>query len=67
MVKPDIAARQLEADKAASEPAATGVGAIGNGGATGTYTGGKPATAEFSIPVPKDKEVKLTYRVRMRF
>jgi hypothetical protein len=24
-------------------------------------------TAEFSIPVPKDKEVKLTYRVRMRF
>jgi hypothetical protein len=24
-------------------------------------------TAEFAIPVPKDKEVKLTYRVRMRF
>lgn len=24
-------------------------------------------TAEFEIPVPKDKEVKLTYRVRMRF
>lgn len=24
-------------------------------------------TAEFSIPVPKDKETKLTYRVRMRF
>ncbi len=24
-------------------------------------------TAEFNIPVPKDKEVKLTYRVRMRF
>jgi hypothetical protein len=24
-------------------------------------------TAEFSIPVPKDKEVKLTYRVRMRY
>jgi hypothetical protein len=24
-------------------------------------------TAEFTIPVPKDKEVKLTYRVRMRF
>ncbi|MBP1751243.1 MAG: hypothetical protein H6Q57_79 [Geobacteraceae bacterium] len=23
--------------------------------------------AEFSIPVPKDKEVKLTYRVRMRY
>jgi hypothetical protein len=24
-------------------------------------------SAEFSIPVPKDKETKLTYRVRMRF
>jgi hypothetical protein len=24
-------------------------------------------TAEFAIPVPKDKEVKLTYRVRLRF
>lgn len=24
-------------------------------------------TAEFEIPVPKDKEVKLTYRVRIRF
>jgi hypothetical protein len=24
-------------------------------------------TAEFAIPVPKDKETKLTYRVRMRF
>ena len=24
-------------------------------------------TAEFSIPVPRDKEVKLTYRVRMRY
>ncbi len=24
-------------------------------------------TAEFNIPVPKDKETKLTYRVRMRF
>jgi len=24
-------------------------------------------TAEFTIPVPQDKEVKLTYRVRMRF
>ena len=24
-------------------------------------------TAEFNVPLPKDKEVKLTYRVRMRF
>ncbi len=24
-------------------------------------------TAEFNIPVPKDKEVKLIYRVRMRY
>jgi hypothetical protein len=24
-------------------------------------------TAEFNVPVPKDKEVKLTYRVRMRY
>ncbi|MBI5026025.1 MAG: DUF4139 domain-containing protein [Nitrospirae bacterium] len=24
-------------------------------------------TAEFDIPVPKDKEIKLTYRVRMRY
>jgi hypothetical protein len=23
--------------------------------------------AEFNIPVPKDKEAKLTYRVRMRY
>jgi hypothetical protein len=25
------------------------------------------STAEFNLPVPKDKETKLTYRVRMRF
>jgi hypothetical protein len=25
------------------------------------------STAEFNIPVPRDKEVKLTYRVRMRY
>ena len=31
------------------------------------YTKTEAFTAEFAIPVPKDKEVKLTYRVRMRF
>jgi hypothetical protein len=31
------------------------------------YTKTEAFTAEFNIPVPKDKEVKLTYRVRMRF
>ena len=24
-------------------------------------------TAEFTVPVPKDRETKITYRVRMRF
>ncbi len=31
------------------------------------YTKTEAFTAEFTISVPKDKEVKLTYRVRMRF
>jgi hypothetical protein len=31
------------------------------------YKKAEAFTAEFAIPVPKDKEVKLTYRVRMRF
>jgi hypothetical protein len=31
------------------------------------YTKTSAFTAEFNIPVPKDKEVKLAYRVRMRF
>ena len=31
------------------------------------YTKTEAFTAEFKIPVPKDKETKLTYRVRMRF
>lgn len=31
------------------------------------YTKTEAFTAEFDIPVPKDKETKLTYRVRMRF
>ncbi len=31
------------------------------------YTKTEAFTAEFNIPVPKDKETKLTYRVRMRF
>lgn len=31
------------------------------------YRKTKAFTAEFNIPVPKDKETKLTYRVRMRF
>lgn len=32
-----------------------------------TYKKTDASTAEFSIPVQKDKETKLTYRVRMRF
>lgn len=31
------------------------------------YTKTGAFTAEFAIPVPKDKEVKLTYRARMRY
>ena len=31
------------------------------------YKKSEAFTAEFNIPVPKDKESKLTYRVRMRF
>lgn len=31
------------------------------------YKKAEAFTAEFNIPVPKDKESKLTYRVRMRF
>jgi hypothetical protein len=31
------------------------------------YTRTEAFTAEFDVPVPKDKETKLTYRVRMRF
>ena len=31
------------------------------------YTKTEAFTAEFNIPVPKDKETKLIYRVRMRF
>ncbi|MDH5769377.1 MAG: DUF4139 domain-containing protein [Nitrospirota bacterium] len=31
------------------------------------YTKTEAFTAEFNIPVPKDKEMKLSYRVRMRF
>ncbi len=31
------------------------------------YNKSEAFTAEFNIPVPKDQEVKLTYRVRMRY
>ena len=31
------------------------------------YKKSEAVTAEFNIPVPKDQEVKLTYRVRMRY
>jgi hypothetical protein len=31
------------------------------------HTKSEAFTAEFNVPVPKDKEVKLTYRVRMRY
>ncbi len=31
------------------------------------YSKSEAFTAEFNIPVPKDQEVKLTYRVRMRY
>jgi len=31
------------------------------------YTKSEAFTAEFNIPVPKDREVKLAYRVRMRY
>lgn len=52
LVKPDVAAKQLEADKAATEPAAAGAGSISNGGATGTYTGGAPAATEEEKRLP---------------
>ena len=31
------------------------------------YKKAEAFTAEFNVPVPQDKEVKLTYRVRMRW
>lgn len=54
VVKPDVAAKQLEADKAATEPATAGTGAglIANGGATGTYAGGTPAKPEEEKRLP---------------
>jgi hypothetical protein len=36
-------------------------------GSSHAYAKTDAFAAEFAIPVPKDKEVKLTYRVRMRF
>ncbi len=36
-------------------------------GSSHDYKKAEAFTAEFNIPVPKDKESKLTYRVRMRF
>jgi hypothetical protein len=36
-------------------------------GSSHEYKKTEAFTAEFNIPVPKDKESKLTYRVRMRF
>jgi len=36
-------------------------------GSSHEYKKAEAFTAEFNIPVPKDKESKLTYRVRMRF
>ena len=35
-------------------------------GSSHEYKKAEAFTAEFNIPVPKDKETKLTYRVRMR-
>lgn len=54
LVKPDVAARQIEADKAPTEAAAAaGAGVIANGGATGTYITGTPTatTEEKRLPV----------------
>lgn len=34
---------------------------------THPYDKSEAFTAEFNVPVPKDKEIKLNYRVRMRF
>lgn len=31
------------------------------------YKKSEAFTAEFNIPAPRDQEVKLTYRVRMRY
>ena len=36
-------------------------------GSSHEYKKAEAFTAEFNIPVPKDKETKLTYRVRMRY
>jgi len=36
-------------------------------GSSHEYKKTEAFTAEFTIPVPKDKETKITYRVRMRF
>lgn len=52
VVKPDVAARRIEIDKAQTEPSTVGAGAISNGSATGTYTGGAPATTEEEKRLP---------------
>jgi predicted AAA+ superfamily ATPase len=52
LVKPDVAAKQIEADRAPAEPALSGAGEIANGGVTGTYTDGTPATTEEEKRLP---------------
>lgn len=52
LIKPDVAARQIEADRTSAEPATVGAGAISNGGATGTYTGEAPAATEEEKRLP---------------
>jgi hypothetical protein len=52
LIRPDVAARQIEADKALVETVTTGTGTIGNGGATGTYTGGETTTTEEAKHIP---------------
>lgn len=52
LVKPEVAAKQLEADRAIVETATAGAGTISNGGATDTGTGGvSTATEEKRLPV----------------
>jgi predicted AAA+ superfamily ATPase len=52
LVKTDVAANQIKADKALVETVTTGTGTISSGDSTGTYTSGETATTEEAKHLP---------------